>query len=189
MDMPNAELLIHLAEIAGVFVGFGALISIRSDTTTDEYEVTMIRMIVWTGIVVVVAALLPVVLAGYGIDGHGLWVTSSVLFLVLWWVGGMVMERLSPERSRYLAALPTRSRIRVEIPALFLWVPMNIALVLVFFGSFSDQEPVLYVTAVALNLIMDALLLLYLVFRQGRPQPVRKPAVENREERASQTAR
>ena len=49
--MPNAELLIHLAEIAGVFVGFGALISIRSDTTTDEYEVTMIRMIVWTGIV------------------------------------------------------------------------------------------------------------------------------------------
>lgn len=181
--MPNAELLIHLAEIAGVFVGFGALISIRSDTTKDEYEVTMIRLIVWTGIVVVLTALFPVVLANYGIGGHGLWVASSVLFLVLWWVGTWVMERLSPERSRYLATLPRRSRIRVEIPPLFLWIPMNIALVLVLFGSFPDQEPVLYVTAVALNLIMDALLLLYLVFRQGRPQPVRQAADKDREER------
>ena len=183
--MPNAELLVHLAEIAGVFVGFGALISIRSDTTTDEYEVTMIRMIVWTGIVVVVAALFPVVLADYGIDGHGLWVASSALFLVLFWVGGMVMDRLNPERTRYLATVSRRGRIRFEIPALFLWVPMNIALVFVLFGSFPDQEPVLYVTAVALNLIMDALLLLYLVFRQGRPQPVRQPADKDQEGRVA----
>jgi hypothetical protein len=183
--MPNTELLIHLAEMAGVFVGFGALISIRSDTSTDEYEVTTIRMIVWTGIVVVITALFPVVLGDYGIDGHGLWVASSVLFLVLFWVGGMVMERLSPERSRYLAALPRRSRIRFEIPALFLWVPMNIALVLVLLGPFPDQEPILYATAVALNLVMDALLLLYLVFRQPRPQPAQPPAEKKQEERVA----
>lgn len=179
--MPNAELLVHLAEIAGVFVGFGALISIRSGSTTDEYEVTMIRLIVWTGIVVVVTALFPVILVGYGIDGHGLWLLSSLVFLVLWWVGGTVMERLNPERSRYLATLPRRTRVRIEIPALLLWVPMNIALVLVLFGSFPDHEPVLYATAVALNLIMDALLLLYLVFRQGRLPSVRKEAVEDQE--------
>lgn len=43
--METTELLMHLAEIAGVFVGFGALISIRSEATRDE-EVMMIRMIV-----------------------------------------------------------------------------------------------------------------------------------------------
>ena len=164
-----------------MFVGFGALISIRGDTTTDEYEVTMIRHIVWTGIVVVAAALFPVVLADYGIDGQGLWVASSALFLALFWVGGTVTDRLNLERSRYLATVPRRSRIRFEIPALLLWVPMSIALVFVLFGSFPDREPVLYVTAVALNLIMDALLLLYLVFRQ--PQPVRQPADKDQEER------
>lgn len=183
--MPNAELLVHLAEIAGVFVGFGALISIRSDTTTDEYELTMIRMIVWTGVVAVVTALFPVILSDYGIDGHGLWVSSSAVFLVLFWVGGAGTDRLNPERTRYLATLPHKGRIRLEIPALFLWVPMNIALVFVLFGSFPDREPVLYATAVALNLIMDALLLLYLVFRQGRPQPVRRPVDKDQEERVA----
>lgn len=180
--MPNTELLIHLAEIAGVFVGFGALISLRTETSTDEYEVTMIRLIVWTGIVVVVTALFPVVLADYGIEGRGLWITSSVLFLVLFWIGGMVTDRLSPERSRYLKRIPRRTRIRFEIPALFLWGPMNIALVAVLFGFFPEQEPVLYVTAVALNLTMDALLLLYLVYRQGSPQPVKRPAEEEQNE-------
>ena len=183
--MPKTELLIHLAEIAGVFVGFGALISLRSETPTNDYEVTMLRLIVWTGIVVVVTALFPVVLADYGIEGHGLWVASSVLFLVVFWVGGMVIDRLGPERSRYLQGIPRRTRIRFEIPALFLWVPMNIALVVVLFGFFPNQEPVLYVTAVALNLIMDALLLLYLVFRQGSPEPVQQPTDEEQEEVAA----
>ncbi|HEY5652460.1 MAG TPA: hypothetical protein VIW46_13520 [Acidimicrobiia bacterium] len=49
--METTELLMHLAEIAGVFVGFGALISIRSEATRDE-EVMMIRMIVLFAILV-----------------------------------------------------------------------------------------------------------------------------------------
>jgi len=55
--MQDADLLLSLAEIAGVFVGFAALISIRSDSTSEAYEVTYVRAVVSFGLMVVVAAL------------------------------------------------------------------------------------------------------------------------------------
>lgn len=169
--MQDAELFVSLAEIAGIFVGFGALISIRTDSTSDEYEVTMIRMIVWGGIMVIVAALAPVIISHYGVTGHALWVACSLTFLVLFWGGSTVMERLNPERTRYLGSISRKERIRIEMPGVFLWLPMSIALILILVGPFPHQEPALYLTAVALALFMDALLLLYLVYRQGHPQP------------------
>jgi hypothetical protein len=108
----------------------------------------------------------------YGVTGHGLWVASSILFLVLWWVGGNLIDRVDPDRPGLLAALSRRERVRLEIPAVFLWLPMNAALVLILVGPFPDQEPALYLTAVALNLFVDALMLLYVVYQQGRPQRV-----------------
>ncbi|HEX6302463.1 MAG TPA: hypothetical protein VF148_18590 [Acidimicrobiia bacterium] len=75
----DTELFVHLAEIAGVFVGFGALISIRSERTREDYEVVMIRFIVWFGILVVVTALAPVIISQFGVAGHSLWVSCSVL--------------------------------------------------------------------------------------------------------------
>ena len=43
--MQNTELFLSLAEIAGVFVGFGALISVRSGGPTEAGEVTGIRWV------------------------------------------------------------------------------------------------------------------------------------------------
>jgi len=54
--------------------------------------------------------------------------------------------------------------------------PMIAALVLVVLGLFPDQEPALYLTGVALGLFGDALVLLYLVFSQRRPQTASEPA-------------
>jgi uncharacterized membrane-anchored protein YitT (DUF2179 family) len=44
--MQETELFLSLAEIAGVFVGFGALIAIRSGGTSDVYDVAYIGMVV-----------------------------------------------------------------------------------------------------------------------------------------------
>ena len=41
--MQDAELFLSLAGIAGVFVGFGALISVRSGGPSGAYEVSYIR--------------------------------------------------------------------------------------------------------------------------------------------------
>lgn len=166
-SMPNTELFTHLAEIAGVFVGFGALISIRSERTRDDFEIVMIRFIVWFGILVVVTALAPVVIGEFGVTGHGLWVASSVVYLVLWWGGSGVLDRLNPERTRILTRLRGSARMRVEIPAAPMWVGANLALVLVLLGVLPNLEPALYLAAVALALLLDAQMLLYLVYGQG----------------------
>lgn len=167
--MPHAELFTHLAEIAGVFVGFGALISIRSGAIRDE-EVMMIRLIVLYGIEVVVAALTPVTISGFGVTGHTLWIASSVVFLALWW-GASILDRFDYERTRVLAAITRRKRIQMEIPAIPLWLTLNVALILILTGLFPDQEPALYLTAVVANLVLTAGMLLYLVYLQRRPKP------------------
>lgn len=167
--MLDTDLFMHLAEIAGVFIGFGALISIRSEPTEDE-EVMMIRQIVVLGIVVVTTAVFPVVISGFGATGHLLWATSAGVFLALWWGSG-ILNRWDRERERVLAAHTRRSRVRMEIPAVPLWVSMNIALILILTGQFSDQEPALYLTAVVINLLLTAGMLVYLVYLQRRPKP------------------
>lgn len=170
--METTELLMHLAEIAGVFVGFGALISIRSEATGDE-EVTMIRQIVLVAILVVVAALLPVMISSFGVAGHGLWVTSAGVFLVLWWASSL-LNIWDFERTRVLAAVPRLARAKMEIPAAPFWLSMNFALILILTGRFPDQDPALYLTAVAANLFLTAEMLLYLVYLQRRPQRTRQ---------------
>ena len=173
--MQDTDLFLSLAEIAGVFVGFGALISVRSGSPGDAHEVAYIRPVVTLAICVVVAALAPVIISRYGITGHALWLLCSVLALVLW-LGLLVGDARTPESREELAAA-SRARLIGEMTAsLLLAVPMVIALVLGALGLFPDQEPALYLTAVALGLFMGALTLLMLVFSQRSPQTVSGPA-------------
>jgi hypothetical protein len=126
-------------------------------------------MVVWMGLMVIVTSLVPVVISRYGLTGHGLWLPCSLLFLVLFWAMNLVSERMDAERRAIVAGIQRKARLRLELPAAFLWVPMHVALVLVVLGLFPDLEPALYITAVVLYLFMDGLILLYLVHSQGRP--------------------
>jgi hypothetical protein len=56
-----------------------------------------------------------------------------------------------------------------ELAAVPLWLPANLALVLVVLGVLPNLEPALYLAAVVLILLMDALILLLLVNRVWRP--------------------
>ena len=55
--MQDADLFLELAGIAGVFVGFAALISVRSGGASGAHEVAYIGWVVSTAIWVVIAAL------------------------------------------------------------------------------------------------------------------------------------
>ena len=168
--MQDADLLLSLAEIAGVFVGFGALISVRGGGASSPHEVAYIRSVVWIALWVVVAALAPVFVSRYDITGHALWLGCSLLALALW-LGLLVGDARTPE-SRADVTAASRARLIGEMTAsLLLAVPMLIALVVVALGLFPDQEPALYLTAVGLGLFLGALSLLLLVFSQRRPQP------------------
>jgi hypothetical protein len=173
--MQDTELFLSLAEIAGVFVGFGALISVRSGGPSDAHEVAYIRPVVTLAICVVVAALAPVIVSRYGVTGHGLWLGCSLLALVLF-LGLWIVNYRTPEMREETAAA-SRAEIVPGVAAnMLLFFPLVIALILVVLGLFPDQEPALYLTAVGLILFLDALNLLFLVFSQRRPQTASDPA-------------
>jgi hypothetical protein len=173
--MQDADLLVQLAGIAGVFVGFGALIAVRSGGPTEAGEVTGIRWVMSNAIWVVIAALAPVIVSRYDITGHELWLVSSVLALVLFVVMIIVNGR-APENLAEIAATrvatPLATSVVVYGPTI--WLPMAslvLALALVLLGPFPDQEQALYLTAVGLGLFMGAMALFVMVFEHGRAQP------------------
>ena len=59
-------MLLALAGIAGVFVGFGALIGFTGSGVNEGPEVTYVRGVVTVGIMVTLTALVPVVISRYG---------------------------------------------------------------------------------------------------------------------------
>jgi len=166
--MQDTELFIHSAEIAGVFVGFGALISVRAGGASDAHEVSYIRWVMSMAIWVVVTALAPVIISGYDLAGHELWLVCSLLALILYF-GVMVVNTRTHETREDIAAMSRATRLREQAANLVLVVPMIGALILVVLGLFPDQEPALYLTAVVLLLFEAAVILVMLVYTQGRP--------------------
>jgi hypothetical protein len=175
--MQDADLLVQLAGIAGVFVGFGALISVRSRGPTEADEVSSMRWVVSLGIWVVIAALAPVIVSRYDSAGHDLWLACSLVALVLFVVMVAVNGR-APEtragRAAALAAPPRAIAMGLLQAVAVVWLPMAtivLALALVALDLFPDQEPALYLTAIAAGLFGAALTLLGLVFLQPYPSP------------------
>jgi hypothetical protein len=174
--MQDTELFLSLAEIAGVFVGFGALIAVRSTAAMRASEVNGIRWVVTTAIWVVIVALAPIIVSSYGLSGHQLWLVCSLLALALLVVMIVVFLR-TPENQAVLAdnlaTVPPALTALVIVPTF--WVPLVllvIALALVVLGPLPSQEQALYLTAVALGLLMAALGMFVAVFWQRRPVSV-----------------
>ena len=178
--MQDVELFLSMAEIAGVFVGFGALISVRSGATLEASEINSIRWPVTIAIWVVIAALAPVIISRYGITSHQLWLVGSLLALALLAVM-IVVFALTPEnRADVAETLATTPRVLlVVVAACTFWLPfvlLVLALALVVLGLFPDQEPALYLTAVGLGQFLGAIGLFVAVFWQGRPPTTSDPA-------------
>ncbi len=184
--MQGLDTFTQLAEIAGVFVGFGALIAIRGGGPSDPNEIVTIRAVVWIGLWVIIAGLAPVIVSGYGITGHELWFVSSLLAVATFGVLAIVNRR-SPEHQASEAEFwsPSNPWPKRVLWVAGMWTPMLLmfaALVLVVLGLFPDQEAALYLTAVGLGLVMAAFVLLVLVYDQAQspaaPEQAAAPSPE-----------
>jgi hypothetical protein len=171
--MQDADLLVQLAGIAGVFVGFGALISVRSGGTMEASEINSIRWPVTISIWVVIAALAPVIISRYDIAEHDLWLACSLLALVLLAIMIAVYGRAPENRADVAATIATMPRAKLALLAgPTFWLPfvlLVLALALVVLGLLPDQEQALYLTAVGLGLYMGAIGLFTMVFSVGQP--------------------
>jgi hypothetical protein len=166
--MQEVDLLVTLAEIAGVFVGFGALISVRSGGASDARETAYIRSVLVIGLWVLIAGLAPATLGAYDISGHDLWLVCSLVALA-----GMavvsVSSRRTPEMRTLVASAPRAQWVREGATYALLMVPLFAALILTVLGLFPEQEAALYLSAVVLGLFGAGLTLLWLVFAQRAP--------------------
>ena len=166
MGQDDLHLFLSIAEIAGVFVGFGALISFARDATPDARS--QLLGVVLIGLVVLSAALLPVWLDRFGLTDRALWVSSSVGFLLAIWVTLFIGFRDRDFREWNKAdvkAHPVRA-------ALFwgcLEVPIQASLVLEILGVASTLSSAFYVTALVLNLFEAAIMLARLVLARDSP--------------------
>lgn len=163
--MQTIDFFVAIAEIAGVFVGFGALISVTRRTKFEASQIGRIRAVVTIGLLVIIAALIPVVLRSYGFSEENLWFISSFLFLIL----NLVLIILSLLRSENRVLLVAQSRAN-PLTAAFFWllleIPVQVPLILILVGSWQDLEPAFYSTALVFNLFEAAYVLAQLVYAQ-----------------------
>lgn len=159
-------LLTAIAEIAGVFVGFGALISVTRRSDIHSAVLGQIRAVVTIGLVVIVAALIPVGLARYGLAGRELWLICSIIFLVLIW--SVTLFSLSRPENRQLALSQAKSN---PVTSAFFWllleIPMQVPLVLVIIRIRPELDAAFYLTSLVLNLFQAAFVLVQFVYSQA----------------------
>ena len=158
----DVHLFITIAEIAGIFVGFGALIGVTRRTTIDTSILWRIRGLVSMGLVVIVYSLIPIGLSRYGITGHGLWFTCSLIFFLLNWAFAIFTWRKGVVR--IILFNEGTSRLISWSFWLLFEVPIQVSLILILFGFFPDLEPGLYTTALFFSLFECAFILSQLVY-------------------------
>lgn len=171
--MQDADLFVGLAGIAGVFVGFAALIAVRSGRPTDPLEVAPMRMVVSMAMLTIVAALAPVALGRYDLTDHQVWALGSALILAGWLLIIVVSSR-TPEWRPAWATSIAETRLTPSnvvfwaVYALYMIVSLLTPL-LIMLGVAPDLEAALYFTVVVLILLGSGVTLLALVFEQRRP--------------------
>jgi hypothetical protein len=158
----DIDLLISLAELAGVFVGFASLVILIGsgvDTSPGSAR-SQIKIVVVIGAMVFVAALLPVCLQRYGVAESLVWRISSLLFLIIIWSALLTFGRAEGDYTKeaYLANPPA---------FLFFWLVLEpaiqIPLILAMFGVYPKLAPAFYLTALIINLGQAALKFLQVV--------------------------
>ena len=160
----DVAVFITIAEIAGVFVGFAALISVTRRSDIEPQQTAQIQAVVTSGLLVVVAALIPVGLNLYGVTGHGLWVAAAISYLALNWI--VIYLALQRPSNRELAKTQARSN---PLGAVLFWIlelAIQASLVLIVFGASRDLDVAFYVTALVFHLFEAAFVLAQLVYAQ-----------------------
>ncbi len=168
--MQDTELFMELAGIAGVFVGFGALIAVRNGGASEPQEVAPVRVTVGFGVMAIIGALAPVTLGEYDLTDHEVLALSSAL-VVVGLLGVSFMHVRSPEYKAYAASWERSTPgDLVEVVAWVLLVGgMALAPIVIVLGVAPGVEAALYFTVLVLILLLAAWALMSLVFAQRRP--------------------
>ncbi|MDX1675537.1 MAG: hypothetical protein R3314_12140 [Longimicrobiales bacterium] len=167
--LENTDALLSLAEIAAAFAGFAALVSVirgGGDRTDVVHDLLRLRLVISSGVAGVAAALVPVGLAGYGLDTEWTWRLAALLFLVF--DNGIIVSFLrayQPVRGTF-----PPDRLAVTVVSILELVEQA-SLLTVAFGLIVGAAPALYVTALIANICQAGFIFVRFVgsaFRHAR---------------------
>ena len=156
--MLGDDVLIGIAQIAGTFAGFAALAGLvgRRARDSSRYDVERLRTVILNGVMVVVTALIPIVVGGYGLNETSAWRVSSGLALVINWALAAAVVAFG--RSGLL-----------EADRFYKWagytieIPLELALIANIFGVLSAHAAGFYLTFLYLALIQAVIVFVQLV--------------------------
>ena len=149
--LENTDTLLSMAEIAAAFAGFAALVSVirrASGQPADAvHDLLRLRLVISSGVAGVTAALIPVGLAGYGLETDQLWRLAALIFLIL--DNGIIFSFLGSYKPVRGTFPPDRLAV---VLVTFLEMVEQVSLVAVVLNFSLENGPALYVTALIANL-------------------------------------
>jgi hypothetical protein len=148
--LEDTDTLLALAEIAAAFAGFAALVSVlrgSGDRTDIVHDLLRLRLVISSSVAGVVAALVPVGLAGYGLEPDLTWRLAALLFLAF--DDGIIVSFLRAYRPVQGSFPPDRLAVAVVTSLELLEQASLVAIVL---GLTVDDSSALFVTALIANL-------------------------------------
>lgn len=154
--------LLSIAQIAGVFVGFAALVSVlggRPDGAPRVLELGRFRGVVGAGVLVVVASLLPVVLGRYPISEPVVWRLSCAGFLILIWLLILSSRQSVDVMREMIRGSPVSFILLVLVLEPVIQVPLALGLL----GLLPSLASAFYLTALIVNLCQAAFVFSQLV--------------------------
>lgn len=150
--LENTDTLLSMAEIAAAFAGFAALVSVLSKRGSARpaeamHDLLRLRLVISSAVTGVAAALIPVGLAGYGLDEALVWRLAALLFLVL--DNGVIVSFVRAYRPVHGHFPPDQLAVSL-VSAIELLE--QVSLVIVALGLSPGNGPALYVTALIANI-------------------------------------
>jgi hypothetical protein len=149
--LPNTETLLSLAEISAAFCGFAALVSVlrrgRGRRGDAVHDILRLRLVISGSVAGVAAALIPVGVAGYGVDSGLAWRLAALVFLVF--DSGIIVSFVRAYQPVQGTFEPDRLAVGVFG---VLEATEQISLLAVILGLSFGNAPALYVTALIANI-------------------------------------
>lgn len=149
--LENTDTLLSMAEIAAAFAGFAALVSVirraANQPADAVHDLLRLRLVISSSVAGVAAALVPVGLAGYGLDVGITWRLAALIFLVF--DNGIIASFLGSYQPVRGSFPPDRLAVVVVGS---LEVIEQVSLIAVILGLPIGNAPALYVTALIANL-------------------------------------
>ncbi|MBC8476115.1 MAG: hypothetical protein H8D52_02095 [Gammaproteobacteria bacterium] len=154
----SIDVFLSIAEISGIFIAFGALISAFGNSS--QIEKLHLQGLVGAGLVVLIAALIPVGLSYFSIPEHFIMKWSSAGFLLVIWIViiGTQDRELAPVGIEHL-----KSHLFFAGILIVLEFVIQISLLVTIFGALESYWESLFVLALLLNLLQAAIFLSHMI--------------------------